>query len=78
LVGGEFSAMRFADVATRTLSVDVLNRSLLSSFVPVQMARAAGMHAISAIGPLRRLFMREGVAPGGQLRAIAERMSRRA
>jgi 2-octaprenyl-6-methoxyphenol hydroxylase len=77
-VGGEFSAMRFADVATRTLSVDVMNRSLLSSFVPVQMARAAGMHAISAIGPLRRLFMREGVAPGGQLRAIAEQMSRRA
>jgi 2-octaprenyl-6-methoxyphenol hydroxylase len=77
-IGNEFSAKRFADVATRTLSVDVLNRSLLSAFLPVQLVRAAGMHAISAIGPLRRLMMREGVAPGGQLRALADRFARRA
>ena len=39
------------------------NRSLLSDFLPMQMARAAGLHLLSAIGPLRRLAMREGLSP---------------
>ena len=53
---------RFADVTSRTVSVDILNRSLLSGFLPIQLARIAGMHAINMVGPLRRLLMREGVA----------------
>ena len=39
------------------------NRSLLSDFVPMQLLRAAGLHLIGAIGPLRRIAMREGLAP---------------
>ncbi|HYW64790.1 MAG TPA: UbiH/UbiF family hydroxylase [Bradyrhizobium sp.] len=58
-----FNLARRADVASRTFVIDLANRSLLSDFLPVQMVRAAGLHMIGALGPLRRLAMREGLAP---------------
>jgi 2-octaprenyl-6-methoxyphenol hydroxylase len=54
---------RSADVASRTFLIDMANRSLLSGFLPMQSLRAAGLHLIGSIGPLRRLAMREGLAP---------------
>ena len=45
------------------LAVDLLNRSLLSDFLPLQGARGLGLFLIDRIGPLRRAVMREGVAP---------------
>jgi 2-octaprenyl-6-methoxyphenol hydroxylase len=60
------------------VSVDLLNRSLLSGFLPIQLGRIAGMHAINMVGPLRRLLMREGVSPGGQMREMAQRLRGRA
>jgi 2-octaprenyl-6-methoxyphenol hydroxylase len=44
-------------------AIDLANRSLLSDFLPMQSLRAAGLHLIGSIGPLRRLAMREGLAP---------------
>ena len=58
-----YAVARRSDVASRTFVIDVANRSLLSDLLPVQTARAAGLHLIGAIGPLRRLAMREGLAP---------------
>lgn len=58
-----YASARRADVASRTFAIDLANRSLLSDLLPMQTARAAGMHLIAAIGPLRRLVMREGLAP---------------
>lgn len=58
-----FEAARRGDIASRTFVIDMANRSLLSDFLPVQSARALGLHLIGAIGPLRRLAMREGLAP---------------
>jgi 2-octaprenyl-6-methoxyphenol hydroxylase len=58
-----FEKARRADVSSRTLAIDIANRSLLSDLVPVQAARAVGMHLIGALGPLRRLAMREGLSP---------------
>jgi 2-octaprenyl-6-methoxyphenol hydroxylase len=60
---------RRADVASRTFAIDVANRSLLSDFLSVQSVRAAGLHLIGAFGPLRRLAMREGLAPSWRSRA---------
>jgi 2-octaprenyl-6-methoxyphenol hydroxylase len=60
---------RRADVASRTFAIDLANRSLLSDFLPIQSARAAGLHLIGAFGPLRRLAMREGLAPSWRSRA---------
>jgi 2-octaprenyl-6-methoxyphenol hydroxylase len=58
-----FNSARRSDVASRTFVIDLANRSLLSDFLPVQTLRAAGLHLIGALGPLRRLAMREGLAP---------------
>ncbi len=58
-----YDAARRADVKSRTFAVDVLNRSLLSDFLPVQGARGLGLYLIDRIGPLRRAVLREGVAP---------------
>ena len=41
----------------------VESRTLLSDFLPVQSMRAVGLHLMGSIGPLRRLAMREGLAP---------------
>ena len=58
-----YNRARRVDVASRTLAVDLLNRSLISGFLPVQAARGIGLHLLGGVGPLRRLFMREGLAP---------------
>jgi len=58
-----YDAQRRADVRPRTLAVDLLNRSLLTDFLPVQGVRGLGLYLIDRIGPLRRAVMREGVAP---------------
>jgi 2-octaprenyl-6-methoxyphenol hydroxylase len=58
-----FNSARRSDVASRIFVIDMANRSLLSDFLPIQSLRAAGLHLIGAIGPLRRIAMREGLAP---------------
>jgi 2-octaprenyl-6-methoxyphenol hydroxylase len=54
---------RRADVASRSMAVDVLNRSLLTDFIPAQGIRGLSLYLIDRIGPLRRALMREGVTP---------------
>jgi 2-octaprenyl-6-methoxyphenol hydroxylase len=59
----DYDRIRRADVGSRALAVDLLNRSLLSDFLPVQSARGLGLYLLDRIGPLRRAVMREGTAP---------------
>jgi 2-octaprenyl-6-methoxyphenol hydroxylase len=66
-----YDMARRADVLSRTFAIDVANRSLLSDLVPVQSLRAAGLHLIGSVGPLRRLAMREGLAPSWRARRHA-------
>lgn len=66
--GGEavlqhYARARRADVFSRTFAVDMANRTLLSDFLPAQSLRAAGMHLLDRVGPIRRLAMREGLSP---------------
>jgi 2-octaprenyl-6-methoxyphenol hydroxylase len=58
-----YDSARRTDVASRTFAIDIANRSLLSDLLAVQSLRAAGLHLIGSIGPLRRIAMREGLAP---------------
>jgi 2-octaprenyl-6-methoxyphenol hydroxylase len=58
-----YQRQRRADVQSRTMAIDLLNRSLLSDFLPVQGFRGLGLYLIDRIAPLRRALMREGVAP---------------
>jgi 2-octaprenyl-6-methoxyphenol hydroxylase len=58
-----YQSARRTDVSSRMFAIDIANRSLLSDLLPMQSLRAAGLHLIGSIGPLRRLAMREGLAP---------------
>ncbi|MDX3929375.1 MAG: UbiH/UbiF family hydroxylase [Shinella sp.] len=76
-LGENFDRRRQADVRSRTTSVDLLNRSLLSSFLPVQILRSAGLYLLSGIGPLRSIVMREGIEPGGSFKALRNSLRQR-
>ena len=54
---------RRADIGFRTHGVDLLNRSLIIPYLPVDLLRGAGFIAMAALGPLRRAVIREGVLP---------------
>lgn len=62
-----YSARRRPDVSSRIATVDVLNRSLISSLLPVHLARGLGIVALHALPPLRRFAIREGLQPSGEL-----------
>jgi 2-octaprenyl-6-methoxyphenol hydroxylase len=65
-----YDRLRRTDVTNRTLAVDVLNRSLLSDFLPVQGARGFGLYLLDKITPLRRAVMHEGVEPAAKPRLM--------
>ncbi len=71
-----YESARRLDVASRIAGVAALNRSLLIHEAPVDFARAAGLAAMSHIGPLRRALMREGVTPAGRLPPLMQRPRR--
>jgi 2-octaprenyl-6-methoxyphenol hydroxylase len=58
-----YNAQRRADVMSRTIAVDMLNRSLLTGFIPAHAMRGLSLYLVERIDPLRRALMREGVAP---------------
>ena len=58
---------RAGDVLTRTLGVDLLNRSLLTDFLPAQALRGVGLHLLANVAPLRRLVMQGGLAQAGAM-----------
>ena len=60
-----YARRRRADVTARTAAVDLLNRSVLSGFLPLQAARGAGLYLLQKLGPLRRLVMELGIDPPG-------------
>ena len=54
---------RWFDIHSRVNAVELLNRSLISDFEPVQLMRTAGLHVLKSFGPLRRFVIREGLGP---------------
>ena len=59
-----YCSARQSDVAARTRGVDMLNRSLLTHFLPVDLLRGGGLAALAHLPALRRAAMRAGLAPG--------------
>lgn len=55
-----YAQERRSDIEGLTRAVDLLNRSLLSDFVPIQGMRGLGLYLLDRVGPLRRRFMRAG------------------
>ncbi|PCJ83011.1 MAG: 2-octaprenyl-6-methoxyphenyl hydroxylase [Hyphomicrobiales bacterium] len=56
-----YAKNRQLDVKSRTYGVDLLNRSLLSDLLPVQMLRGLGLFAAGSIPSIRKSLMRQGV-----------------
>ncbi|MCP3055607.1 UbiH/UbiF family hydroxylase [Aurantimonas marianensis] len=65
-----YEAARRADVRSRTLGVDLLNRSLLADFLPTQLTRTVGLAAMRSVPLLRQFAMREGLSPGAGLTGV--------
>lgn len=60
-IAARYDRKRQLDVKSRTMGVDMLNRSLLTGFLPVQLARGLGLFAAKSFAPLRRTLMRQGL-----------------
>ncbi len=58
-----FDRRRRLDIFPRTVVVDLLNRSLIHNFAPLQGARGLGLFLLNNIGPLRREVMQRGMQP---------------
>jgi 2-octaprenyl-6-methoxyphenol hydroxylase len=65
-----YASARRLDVVTRTLGVDLLSRSLLTSLPPLQAARGIVLHGLKALPPFRRAVMRIGLTPPSELPSL--------
>jgi 2-octaprenyl-6-methoxyphenol hydroxylase len=65
-----YASRRRPDIFARTGAVSLLNQSLLSDFLPAQLARGTVLTALNAFSPLRAFFMREGLQTGSGFRAF--------
>ncbi|HEX7531827.1 MAG TPA: FAD-dependent monooxygenase [Methyloceanibacter sp.] len=65
-----YAGARRLDVLSRAIGVDLLNRSLLTSLVPLQAARGIMLHGLKALPPLRRMVMRVGLEPPSALPSL--------
>jgi 2-octaprenyl-6-methoxyphenol hydroxylase len=68
-----YSALRSPDVTGRITTVDILNRTLLSPYLPVHLLRGLGLHVLNSVGPLRRKLVQEGVQPSGHVPVLMRR-----
>lgn len=66
----DYISARNLDVLSRTVGVDLLNRSLLTGLMPVQAARGVLLAGLNAFAPLRRLVMRVGLEPPSSLPSL--------
>lgn len=62
-VAEAYESRRRADVESRSLAVDLINRSLLTDLLPIQGVRGLGLWLLGRWPGLRRIVMREGVGP---------------
>lgn len=62
-----YQRARGADVAARSVAIDLLNRSVLADFLPLDLLRGAAVHALANSSALRRLLMQGGLGVAGEL-----------
>jgi 2-octaprenyl-6-methoxyphenol hydroxylase len=59
----EYNWLRQADINPRATAVSLMNASLLSELLPATLARVAALTAATAIPPLRKFVMKQGLTP---------------
>ena len=62
-VAASYNADRRAEVIPRQQMIDLMNRSLLLGYLPLETARAAGLAALHYFAPLKRFVMQHGLSP---------------
>lgn len=65
-----YANSRRLDVLSRAVGVDFLNRSLLTGFVPLKIARSLAVRGLAALPPLRRFVMQVGMVPPTELPSL--------
>ena len=67
----DYDHRRKLDVRPRQAVIDLMNRSLLSGYLPMEAGRAVGLAALASFGPLRRIAMSIGLGttPSGSHRS---------
>jgi 2-octaprenyl-6-methoxyphenol hydroxylase len=58
-----YETRRRPDVRARALAVELMNRSLLTGFLPIHAVRGLGLELASRFDFVRRALMREGLGP---------------
>ena len=71
-IGGDacldrYRRTRAADMRVRSHAVDLLNRSLTSGMLAIDMMRGAGLHLLAAAPALRRRLILQGLSPPAPL-----------
>jgi 2-octaprenyl-6-methoxyphenol hydroxylase len=59
----DYNATRRAEVLPRQQVIDFMNKSLLAGFLPMEIARAAGLAALHYVPLLKHFAMRHGLSP---------------
>lgn len=72
-----YDARRRPDILARSNAVNLVNASLISSALPAQFARSAGLGLLGRAPGLRGFFMREGMHPGSGFAALLPAFARR-
>lgn len=62
-----YQQARGGDVSARSAAIDLLNRSLLTDFLPFDLLRGAAVHALINSSTLRRVLMQGGLGAAGTL-----------
>ena len=65
--GRLYHESRRTDITSRTAGVDMLNRSLLSEWLPYQFARAFGLYSLGSFPTLRKMAMKQGISPAHRI-----------
>ncbi|MEP0944254.1 MAG: UbiH/UbiF family hydroxylase [Rhizobiaceae bacterium] len=65
-----YDRKRQMDVKARTAGIDVMNRSLLTDFLPVQFARSMGLTALGSLSPLRKMAMYQGIGMDSKVASV--------
>jgi 2-octaprenyl-6-methoxyphenol hydroxylase len=60
-VTSDYDELRQRDVRPRQAIIDLMNRSLLSGYLPLDAGRIAGIAALATFAPLRRFAMTMGL-----------------
>lgn len=77
-VMGTYARARASDLVSREIGIDLLNRSLLVDFLPVQAMRGLGLHALANSRTLRRAAMRAGLRGPGEVPTLMRRLAKTA